>query len=199
MSASTGRPRPGADLSTARRAPRAPAAETPTPPNAAGRVGTDPLTSAGAALGPTLLRWYVAATFLGFHARHKLQELAAGDHGFADTVAALGFPAPLAFAWAAALTQGVGALCLLLGVATRPAAFALGTTMVFAVVEKWPLGFLALEPALTYVAVCAVLVLTGAGAYAVDRRLEPTALAWLARRRGRPAGGRARPTPAPAP
>jgi putative oxidoreductase len=105
----------------------------------------------------------VAATFLGFHGRHKAQELLGGDLGFVQTVAALGLPAPAMFAALAVATQLGAGVCLLLGVATRPAALALAVTMVFAIAEKWPSGFLAIEPALTYLTICVVLTVTGAG------------------------------------
>jgi uncharacterized membrane protein YphA (DoxX/SURF4 family) len=132
--------------------------------------------------GPALLRWYVAATFLGFHGRHKAQELLGGDLSFVQTVAALGLPAPAMFAALAVTTQLGAGLCLLLGAATRPAALALAVTMVFAIAEKWPLGFLAIEPALTYLTICVVLTVTGAGARSVDTRLEPFVRGWIGRR-----------------
>jgi putative oxidoreductase len=124
----------------------------------------------------------VAATFLGFHGRHKAQELLGGDLGFVQTVAALGLPAPAMFAALAVATQLGAGLCLLLGAATRPAALALAVTMVFAIAEKWPLGFLAIEPALTYLTICVVLTVTGAGARSVDTRLEPFVRGWIGRR-----------------
>src|SRR5688572_15808452 len=47
-------------------------------------------------------------------------------------VDAMGFPAPTAFAWAAALTEFLGALLLALGLFTRPAALALTFNMAVA-------------------------------------------------------------------
>ncbi|QJR34052.1 alginate export family protein [Gemmatimonas groenlandica] len=148
------------------------------------RSADDRPSARGAAIarwGPTLLRWYVAATFLGFHGRHKAQELIVGNRAFVETVAALGFPAPAAFAALAVGAQLGAGLCLLLGLATRPAAVALASTMVVAVIDKWPLGFLALEPALTYIVIAGALTLTGAGAVAMDTRLEQPAWEWFAR------------------
>ena len=142
--------------------------------------------------GPALLRWYVAATFLGFHGRHKAQELLGGDLGFVQTVAALGLPAPAMFAALAVATQLGAGVCLLLGVATRPAALALAVTMVFAIAEKWPSGFLAIEPALTYLTICVVLTVTGAGARSVDTRFEPFVRAWIGRRLHRQPNARQR-------
>jgi putative oxidoreductase len=46
-----------------------------------------------------------------------------------DGTAAMGFPAPELFAWCAALTESLGAVLLILGLLTRPAAFGLVFTM----------------------------------------------------------------------
>ena len=52
---------------------------------------------------------------------------------FAMGVAALGIPFPEFFAWAAALSEFVGGLLLVLGLLTRPAAFFIMSTMLVAV------------------------------------------------------------------
>src|SRR3989442_13301540 len=49
-----------------------------------------------------------------------------------EDVASLGFPAPAVFAWAAALSEFVGGLCVGLGLGTRVAAAFAGVTMLVA-------------------------------------------------------------------
>ena len=119
--------------------------------------------SADVRWAPTALRSFVGLVFVLHHGRDKVVELAAGGTHFVDAVAALGFPAPRAFAWAAALTQVGAGLLLLAGVAVRPAAFALAGTMIVALFETVPAGFAAAEPALTYAVLCALLVAVGPG------------------------------------
>lgn len=65
----------------------------------------------------------------GAHGWGKLGRLAGGDTRFAEGVAALGFPAPLVFAWAAALAEVVGGSLVALGLATRIAAACAAFTM----------------------------------------------------------------------
>lgn len=50
-----------------------------------------------------------------------------GEHGvvgFSQFISQLGFPFPLFFAWTASLTELVGGIFIMLGLLTRPAAFA---------------------------------------------------------------------------
>ena len=56
------------------------------------------------------------------HGWGKLVGLASGQSRFVEGVASMGFPAPLVFAWAAALAEFVGGLCVALGLFTRWAA-----------------------------------------------------------------------------
>jgi putative oxidoreductase len=64
------------------------------------------------------------------HGWGKIAALAAGQGGgFIHGVSELGFPAPAVFAWAAALAEFVGGLCVALGVGTRYAAGFVGFTM----------------------------------------------------------------------
>ena len=56
------------------------------------------------------------------HGLGKLVALGSGSDGFVQGVARLGFPFPLAFAWAAALVEVVSGLLIAVGLATRIAA-----------------------------------------------------------------------------
>jgi putative oxidoreductase len=92
---------------------------------------------------------------------------------FVQGVGSLGFPAPLVFAWAAALSELVGGLLLALGLFTRPAAFLIGCTMTVA-------AFLALagkplearELPLLFLAVMVPFVVQGSGRFSVDALLR---------------------------
>ena len=57
-------------------------------------------------------------------ARHGFGKVFGGGmEGFAEGVAAMGFPVPLAFAWAAALSELLGGIIVVLGFGTRIGAF----------------------------------------------------------------------------
>lgn len=80
----------------------------------------------------------------------------------------------------ATIAAEVGAAALIaLGVATRPAAFLLGFTMVVGAFQVHALdGFFlspgvtkAKEPAILYLIPCVALIISGAGAYSVDRMI----------------------------
>lgn len=85
---------------------------------------------------------------------------------------------PVSKAMAVFAELGCGAL-LVLGLATRPAAFMIGFTMVVAAFQvhasgPWFMpGAGAKEPALLYLAACLTLIFTGAGNYSLDRALGP--------------------------
>lgn len=67
------------------------------------------------------------------HGWGKVEALSTGQGGrFIEGVAAMGFPAPVVFAWAAALSEFVGGLCVGLGLFTRYAAGAAAFTMAVA-------------------------------------------------------------------
>ena len=95
---------------------------------------------------------------------------------FVAGVEKLGFPAPTAFAWAAALAEFVGGILIAIGLLTRPAALALAFNMAVAAFLQHggdPLfmggGGAAKEPAVLYLLPFAALALTGAGRYSIDR------------------------------
>jgi putative oxidoreductase len=124
------------------------------------------------------------------HGIPKLLALAAGERRFIEGVANLGFPAPAAFAWAAALSETVGGILVALGLFTRVSAgFAAVTLFVAAFVRHHAHGHLLSnlrvrpasedtlkawgnpELALLYVAVMLALVLAGGGRFSLDRLL----------------------------
>jgi putative oxidoreductase len=123
------------------------------------------------------------------HGWRKIAALASGGgDGFISSVESLGFPLPVVFAWAAALSEFLGGICLALGLGTRVAAsFAAFTMFVAAflqhrfylhllmflglyrapedVVEKWGNP----ELATIYLLCFLTLVLLGGGRLALDR------------------------------
>ena len=125
------------------------------------------------------------------HGMGKVVALAAGETGFAGSVGKLGFPLPLAFAWAAALAELVGGLLLALGLLTRIAAFFVASTMAVAaflhhhaltqwlaaaglatVPEETLKGWGRPELAVVYLLVALTLLATGAGGWSLDARLR---------------------------
>jgi putative oxidoreductase len=123
-----------------------------------------------------------------FHGWGKLEGLLLGTSRFAEGVASMGFPAPVAFAWAAALSETVGGLLVFLGFGTRIAAALCAITMLVAAVARhhaydlllWKLGLMTVTPetakiwgspelALMYFMAFVALVLAGAGRLSLDR------------------------------
>lgn len=130
------------------------------------------------------------------HGLGKVTALAGGEQRFVEGVARLGFPAPVAFAWAAALTELVGGLLVAAGLATRASAalaafvvavaaflrhraleqlaVGIGLTSVDPeVLERWGKP----ELALVYTLCFAAIALLGPGRISLDH--------WLRARRGR--------------
>jgi putative oxidoreductase len=67
-----------------------------------------------------------------FHGWGKLARLLGGDTRFAQGLVEMGFPLPLFFAWAAALSETVGGTLVTLGLFTRVAAAFCAITMAVA-------------------------------------------------------------------
>jgi putative oxidoreductase len=122
-----------------------------------------------------------------FHGWGKLEGLLGGNDRFVQSVDRLGFPAPLVFAWAAAITETLGGTLVTLGLFTRVAAASCAVTMFVAAFVRHHafdqlfvrLGLMEVPPetltawgnpelALTYLAVFVAVALAGAGALSVD-------------------------------
>lgn len=97
--------------------------------------------------------------------------------GMVEGVAKMGFPMPEFFAWAAALSELLGGVFLVLGFMTRPAALFVAITMVVAAfVAHGPDPFKVKELALAYLVMAIALLLTGPGRLSID--------GWLCKRGG---------------
>jgi putative oxidoreductase len=124
----------------------------------------------GAALGLLILR---LAFGLGI-ARHGYGKVFEGGAGkMVDAVGTLGFPLPLVFAWAAALSEFAGGLLMALGLATRGAAAFVATTMgvaAFMFHAHDPID--TKEKALAYFAAALTVLCTGPGPLSLDRLLS---------------------------
>jgi putative oxidoreductase len=140
-------------------------------------------------LGLLILR--LAGLYLAIgHGWGKVVGLASGESRFVEGVASLGFPVPIAFAWAAALSELVGGTAMALGLFTRWAAAFAATTMSVAAFLRhraasqllsW-LGIAAAseesfkawgnpELSTIYLLVCLAVALLGPGRFSVDARL----------------------------
>ena len=87
-------------------------------------------------------------------------------------VAAMGFPMPVFFAWAAALSEFAGGICLVLGLGTRFAAAFIFITMsvaAFITHSKDPLSVK--ELALAYWTASGALIFMGGGCWSLDSLL----------------------------
>ena len=119
------------------------------------------------ALGLLILR---VVAGLSLSLAHGMGKLPVSDK-FIEGVGGMGFPVPVVFAWAAALSESVGGILLALGWFTRPAAAMIVATMTTAVVLRHagdPLGNR--EPAILFGAIALMFLLVGAGKYSVDER-----------------------------
>lgn len=123
------------------------------------------------------------------HGWGKVEALATGHADrFVAAVASLGFPWPLFFAWASALAELVGGLCVALGLGSRMAAAAAAFNMAVAAFRRHHafaqllvvLGLQQVseetlktwgdpEKALLYFAAFVILLLTGPGRLSLDR------------------------------
>ena len=130
------------------------------------------LNQAGATDGAVLLlRVWLGAMML-WHGVPKFGRMEA----FQERVAGMGFPAPEMFAWAAALSETLGGVALLLGIGMRLLLpFVCLTMLVAAFGAHAADPFARKELPLTYAVVAAALWMLGAGRWSLEQ--------WLKRRR----------------
>lgn len=127
--------------------------------------GKEP-SSAGAELGLLGLRVFTGLAMALAHGVGKVPP----PGGFVNGVEDIGFPAPLFFAWAAALSELVGGLFLAAGFLTRISAFLIFTTMLVAAFGRHGgEGFAAQEMAFLYAAAALPFMLAGCGRVGVDQ------------------------------
>ena len=126
---------------------------------------------------PVPLRLAMAAVFIGHGSGKVLGSFGGpGFNAFISQSTPFPFMRP-AWLWlaAAALSELVGGILLLLGLLTRVAAFLLACVMLTAIVGvHWRLGFFlprGFEYALTLLAMSIALMISGGGAASVDRAL----------------------------
>ena len=123
-------------------------------------------TSKATDLGLLVLRVGVGLTMALAHGLGKIPP----SEGFVGATGAMGFPLPIVFAWAAALSEFLGGLFIAVGVLTRPAAVMLALTMAVArFVQHGSDPFADGELALVYLFVAVALAFTGAGRYSLDQ------------------------------
>ena len=90
---------------------------------------------------------------------------------FTSGVEDMGFPLPALFAWAAAVSEFLGALLVAIGLATRPAAFLAACTVATAFfIRHQGDSFETREKAFLYMAGFIAIMLVGSGRYSVDEK-----------------------------
>ena len=120
-------------------------------------------------VGLLLFRVFVGLALAFGHGLGKLPP----SERFLAGVVEMGFPAPLLFGWAAALSEFVGGLLIAVGLMTRPAAVFAGITLsVAAFIRQAGDPFVEVEKALLFLASMVLLLLMGAGRYSVDAILK---------------------------
>lgn len=128
--------------------------------------GGEEIKSDAANFGVLVLRLVVGLGLAFGHGIHKLPP----SEKFIEGVAKLGFPYPDGFAWAAAISEFGGGICLALGLGTRIWGFLVAFTMGTAVFKHFGDAFGEWELAAVYCACAFALMLLGGGKYAADRR-----------------------------
>jgi len=103
-------------------------------------------------------------------AYHGLSKIFGGRmEGMIGAIANMGFPLPSFFAWAAALSESIGGILIILGLGTRIAALFIFITMsVAAFIVHGSDPFKIKELALTYGVMAITLILMGGGHFSLD-------------------------------
>jgi len=137
-------------------------------------VGGDQPRSPAADLGLTILRIAIGMMMAIGHGLAKVPP----TEGFVKLVGSLGFPAPVAFAWAAGLSELVGGLLIAAGLFTRPASCLLAFTMgVAALMQHSADPFFSRtgpskEMAVLYLVAAIAFGLAGSGRWGLDSLLR---------------------------
>ena len=120
-------------------------------------------------IGLALLRVVAGVALAVNHGASKIRDPSQIIRG-ADS---LGFPAPTFFGWMAAISEFFGGILLALGLATRPAAFLVASTMFTAAFLAHARDdFKTREPALLFLFIAVLFLLAGSGRYGVDALLR---------------------------
>ena len=90
--------------------------------------------------------------------------------GLSDLIGLDFLSIPLGFM--ASFAESIGALLIILGLTTRPAAFLLAFTMFVAVCKKLPGGIKGAELPALFLCLSLVIMLSGAGKYSLDHLLK---------------------------
>lgn len=130
-----------------------------------GETGLSPLANAGL----TLLRIFTGAALALTHGLSKMPP----SDGFIDATGKLGFPLPVVFAWAAALSEFLGGAFLALGLFTRVSSFFIAFTMLVALLGVHRADpFQKQEMAFLYFFIAAAFMLKGSGDWSIDSFLR---------------------------
>jgi putative oxidoreductase len=119
--------------------------------------------------GLTLLRLFAGVALA---AGHGLGKIPPGD-GLVNRAGEIGFPVPLFFAWAAAMSEFLGGIFLALGLFTRVSSFFVACVMLTALIGVHSADpFATQEKALLYLFVAMAFLLKGAGDWSIDAALR---------------------------
>lgn len=125
--------------------------------------------SVQANVGLTLLRVFTGVSLMMAHGVGKIPP----PEGLVTRAGEIGFPAPIVFAWAAALAEFVGGAFLALGFVTRLSSFFICCTMVTALIGVHRHDpFARQELALLYFFIALAFMLKGANDWSIDRYLR---------------------------
>lgn len=126
--------------------------------------------TARAEVGWLIVRVTFGLAMAYFHGYAKV--FLGGAGGLVATLGNMGLPAPLFFAWCAALAEFAGGLMVAAGLATRYAAIAVGATMAVALYHHRDDPIRQMELAALYLAPMVAAVLIGGGRYSLDSWLR---------------------------
>jgi putative oxidoreductase len=119
--------------------------------------------------GLTLLRLFAGVALAAAHGFGKIPP---GD-GLINRAGEIGFPVPVFFAWAAAMSEFLGGIFLALGLFTRISSFFIACVMLTALIGVHSADpFATQEKALLYLFVAMAFLLKGAGDWSIDAALR---------------------------